>query len=89
MVFHGFHLYIQKLFAVKSPGQKYSRSLSRAKTIKERLNSVENNSNFEISALFHHLYGKRKRATISKLELFLTEWSRSYFFFALASFKVS
>ena len=42
---------------------------------------------FEIAALFHHLYiyiyGQGKRAAISKLELFLTEWSRSYFVFAL------
>ena len=30
------------------------------------------------------LLGQGKRAAISKLELFLTEWSRSYFVFALA-----
>ena len=38
---------------------------------------------FEFGALFHHLYGEGKRAAISKLELFLTEWSHSYFVFAL------
>ena len=38
---------------------------------------------FEFAALFHHLYGQGKRAAISKLELILTEWSRSYFVFAL------
>ena len=45
----------------------------------------ENSSNFEIAALFHHLYGKGNSAAISKLELFLTEWSRSYFVFALGT----
>ena len=59
---------------------KYLKQLSpsRAKTIEERLHSVKNNSNFEIATLFHHLYGEGKRAAISKLELSLTEWSRSY-----------
>ena len=42
-----------------------------------------NNSNFEIATLFHHIYGKGKSAVISKLELFLTEWSCSYIVFAL------
>ena len=41
------------------------------------------NSNFEISALFHQLYGEEKSAANSKLELFMTEWSRSYIVFAL------
>ena len=36
-----------------------------------------------MAALFHHLYGEGKSAAITKLELFLTEWSRSYFVFAL------
>ena len=49
----------------------------------ERLHSVKNNSNFEIAALFHHLYSEGKSAPISKLELFLTEWNRSYVVFAL------
>ena len=55
----------------------------RAKTIWEQLNSLKNNSNFEIAALFHLLYGEGKSVVISKLELSLTEWSRSYFVFAL------
>ena len=55
----------------------------RAKIISEQLHSVKNNSNFEFAALFHHLYGEEKSAAISKLELFLTEWSRSCFVFAL------
>ena len=42
----------------------------RAKTIQERLHSVERNSNFEIAALFHHLHGKGKSAAILKLEFF-------------------
>ena len=41
----------------------------RAKTTKERLHSVNKNSNFEIAAFFHHLNGKGKSAAISKLEL--------------------
>ena len=34
----------------------------------------------------HHLYGARKRAEISKLELVLTEWSRSNIAFALIEY---
>ena len=45
--------------------------------------SVKNSSNFEFVLLFHHLHFKGKSAANSKLELFLTEWSRSYIFFAL------
>ena len=41
---------------------------------------MENYSNFEISALFHHLCIEGKSAPISKLESFLTEWNRSYIF---------
>ena len=52
--------------------------------ILERLHSVKNNSQFEIAALFHPLYGEEKSASISKLELFLTEWSRSNIVLALA-----
>ena len=51
--------------------------------LEPRQYSVKNNSTFEIAAPFHHLYGQGKRAAISKFELFLTEWSRSYFGFAL------
>ena len=61
----------------------------RAKAIKEWLHSVKNNSNFEFAALFHHLNGEGKSAPISKLELFLTEWSWSYFVFALQIYLVS
>ena len=43
----------------------------------------EKNSNFEIAALSRHLNGKGKSEAISRLELFLTEWSRSYIVFAL------
>ena len=57
--------------------------IARAKTKKRTTHSVKNNSNFEFAALFHLLNGKGKSAAISKLELFLTEWSRSYFVFAL------
>ena len=39
----------------------------------------------KLPRFFTHLYGQGKRAAISKLELFLTEWSRSYFVFALMS----
>ena len=46
--------------------------------------SVKNNSDFEIATFFHHLYGKGNSVANSKLELFLTEWSRSYIVFALA-----
>ena len=51
--------------------------------ILERLHSVKNNSQFEIAALFHPLYGEGKSASISKLESNFTEWKRSYFVFAL------
>ena len=61
----------------------------RAKTMKERLHSVKNDSNFEIAAPFHHLYGEEKRAAISKLELFLNQWSRSYFVFALVNIAIA
>ena len=61
----------------------------RAKTIWEQLHSVKKNSNFEIAALFHDLYGEERNAAISKLELFLTEWSRSYFVFALGKDDLS
>ena len=37
----------------------------------------------EIAALFHHLYSEEKSAPISKLELFFTEWNRSYVVFAI------
>ena len=40
-------------------------------------------SNFEIAALFHHLYGEGKRAAILNLELFSTEWSRFYIVLSL------
>ena len=43
----------------------------------------------EIAALFHHIYGKGKSAAISKLESFLTEWSRSFNVFALKDGKYS
>ena len=58
---------------------------TRAKTIQERLHSVKNNSKFEIAALFHHLYSEGKSAPMSKLELFLTEWNRSYIVLTLVS----
>ena len=57
--------------------------MTRAKTKYERLHSVKNNSNFEIAAFFPSPYRWWKSAAISKLELFLTEWSRSYIFLAL------
>ena len=50
---------------------------TRAKTIYERLHSVEKNSKFEIAALFHHLFVEGKSAPISKLEFLWTEQSRS------------
>ena len=37
----------------------------------------------KIAALFHNLDSKGKSAPISKLELFLTEWNRSYIVLAL------
>ena len=46
-------------------------------------NLSKNNSNFEFGALFHHLHRKGISAPISKLELSLTELSRSYSVFAL------
>ena len=55
-----------------------SNLMARAKTIQERLQSVRNDSTFEITALF-----LSKSAAISKLESFLTEWSCPYFVFAL------
>ena len=55
----------------------------RAKKIQERLHSVKINFNFEIAALFHHLDSEGKSAPISKLELFVTEWNRSYIVLAL------
>ena len=51
--------------------------------MQERFHSVKSKSNFEIGALFASLSRWWKRATISKLELFLTEWSRSYIVLAL------
>ena len=63
-------------------------SLVEFLTIKERLHSIKSNSNFEIAALFHHLQGKGKSAAILKLELFLTQWSRSYFVFSLRKFLI-
>ena len=56
---------------------------TKAKTKLERLHSVRNNSNFEIATLFPSLYRCWKSAAISKLESFLTEWSRSYLVLAL------
>ena len=37
----------------------------------------------KLPLFFPHLYGKGKSAVISKLEPFLSEWSRSYLVFAL------
>ena len=37
----------------------------------------------KLARFFTHLFGEWKSAAISKFELFLTEWSRSYFIFAL------
>ena len=41
---------------------------TRAKRIKERLHSVNKNSNFDIAALFQQLYVEEKSASISKLK---------------------
>ena len=57
-------------------------------TAKERLHSVKK-SNFEIAAIFHHLYGERKSAAISKIELFLTQRIRPYIVFALDDHSIS
>ena len=40
---------------------------TRAKTISERIRFCETHASFEITTLFPHLYGKGKRAAISKL----------------------
>ena len=47
------------------------------------------NVNFEIAALLLSPYRWGKSAAISKLESFLTEWSRSYIVFALATRKLA
>ena len=49
-----------------------------------RTQLFKNNSNFEIAKLFQHLYCEGKIAAISKFESFFTEWSCSYFVFALS-----
>ena len=46
---------------------------TKAKTIYEQLHSAEENSNFEIAALFYHLCCKGKSAPISKLDFIWTE----------------
>ena len=48
------------------------------------LRQYKNNSDqFEIRALFHHLYGKRKKEAISNVEFFQTDRSYSYIVLAL------
>ena len=46
-------------------------------------------SNFQSAAFFHHLYGKGKSAAILSIELFLTEWSRTYTVFTLKQWAFS
>ena len=38
---------------------------------------------FEIGAIFHHLYGKRKKAAISSVEFYQSDRSCSYIVLAL------
>ena len=62
------------------------RSVSRAKTIQERFNSVKKVAKFEIAALFSRCVGEWKSAANSNLATFLTELSLSYIVLALVHY---
>ena len=78
---------IKKWPLIIRPTHNHPLGQNKAKTIQEELHSVKNNSYFEIAALFPSPNRWWKSAAISKLELFLTERSRSYIFFALENYR--
>ena len=56
-IFSSVHLCLPIQPFIKSSAKFYD-NVARATTIYERLQYVKNDSNFEITALFRHLYGE-------------------------------
>ena len=54
-------------------------SAFRAKMILERLHSVKNNSQFEITALFHLLFGEEKKRVNFEIGI-IFDWMESFLF---------